>query len=126
MRRLLYTVMSLALTLALGGCGSMNPVNWWSSDSNTEVISELVDLENPISPRILWDTSVGGGTDEERVKLVPYVEGGRIYVAEREGEIRALDASDGHTLWKTDSELNISAHAKHSFSSIMILPLTMF
>ncbi len=108
MRRLLHAVAVMALTLALGGCGSMNPTNWWSSDSNTEVISELVDLENPVSPRILWDASVGGGTDEERVKLVPYVDGGKVYVAEREGEIRALDANSGQTLWKTDSELNIS------------------
>jgi outer membrane protein assembly factor BamB len=108
MRRTLYAMTVVALTLALAGCGSMNPVNWWSSDSSAEVIAELVDLENPISPRILWDASVGGGTDEERVKLVPYVDGGRVYVAEREGEIRALDASNGRTLWKTDSELNIS------------------
>lgn len=108
MRQTIQAVVVAALTLALGGCSSMNPASWWESDSSTEVISELVDLESSISPRILWDASVGSGTAEERVKLVPYVDGGRIYVAEREGEIRALDANNGHTLWKIDSELNIS------------------
>jgi outer membrane protein assembly factor BamB len=108
MRRIMRTATVVVLMLALGGCLSMNPTKWWSKNSEAEHISELVDLENPISPRILWDKSVGGGTEEEGVKLVPYVNGGKVYVAERSGEIRALDASDGHTLWNIDSELNIS------------------
>lgn len=96
------------LALLLGGCGSMNPMNWLADEDNSEPPAELVEMAETVPARVLWSTSISGGADEQRVKLVPYVEGDRVYAASRGGEVRALDAATGRVLWSVDTELEIS------------------
>jgi outer membrane protein assembly factor BamB len=104
MRKLLVA----SLPLVLIGCGSMNPTGWWSDDSNEIPAAELVDIREQVTLRKVWSASTGGGTDDDRVKLVPFAHEGNVYVAEREGEVKALSASNGRTIWSADTELNIS------------------
>ncbi len=107
MRRIIIPLAALVLS----GCGSMesaNPLNWFGSEQSSEPPSELVELKNQIAVHILWSGSVGSGTDEQRVKLVPYVSGGRIYAADRNGAVKALDAASGRAIWSVDTELEIS------------------
>ncbi|MCW8921784.1 MAG: outer membrane protein assembly factor BamB [Sedimenticola sp.] len=96
------------LALLLTGCGSMNPMDWFSSEDNSEPPAELTELVNSVATRVLWTASVGGGADEQRVKLVPYVSDGKVYAASRSGEVRALDASTGRAVWSVDTDLEIS------------------
>ncbi|MET0012019.1 MAG: outer membrane protein assembly factor BamB [Sedimenticola sp.] len=102
---------AVTAALLLSGCGSLdsaNPMNWFGDDDNVEKPAELVELENPVAMRTLWSTSVGAGTDELRVKLVPFVVDNRVYAADSNGTIEALDASNGKKLWSIESELEIS------------------
>ncbi|WP_428608254.1 outer membrane protein assembly factor BamB [Sedimenticola sp.] len=99
------------LALALSGCGSMksmNPVDWFADEDNSEPPAELVEMQESVPTRLLWSSSISDGSDEQRVKLVPVVEGGKVYAASRSGEVRALDASTGRVLWSIETELEIS------------------
>ena len=99
------------LVLLLTGCGSMpsmNPVEWFADEDNSEPPAELVELTGSLTPRVLWTASISGGSDEQRLKLVPFVRGDRVYAASRNGEVRALDSGSGRALWSVDTELEIS------------------
>ena len=94
--------------LWLSGCGSVaDPTSWWEEDSKLQP-SELVDLNSTLSVSQSWSRDVGDGSDKGRYKLVPRVERGRIFVADAEGLLQALDASTGSTVWSIETELPIS------------------
>ena len=38
------------------------------------------------------------------MKLVPFVNSGRVYVANREGFVKALDSSNGRVIWSVEKE----------------------
>ncbi len=94
----------LSLPLLLVGCGSMDPLKLLEDEPNIDPPAELVDLNSSIKVRKIWSTSVGSGSSADRVKLVPYVRGGRVYVANREGEIKALDSGSGRVIWSVEKE----------------------
>ncbi|MCB1829816.1 MAG: outer membrane protein assembly factor BamB [Chromatiaceae bacterium] len=102
-----YLLLSL-VTLLLTGCGSMNPINWLASDEPSDPPAELTELQNQIAIRQLWNSSLGSGTDQKRIKLVPSLDLGRLYIAARKGEVAALDADTGKKIWELDTELEIS------------------
>ncbi len=94
----------LGTIILLGGCGSMDPLKLLEDEANVDPPAELVELNNSINVKKLWSTSVGAGSEEARVKLVPFVNGGRIYVANRDGFIKALDSSNGRVIWSVEKE----------------------
>ncbi|MCP4126757.1 MAG: PQQ-binding-like beta-propeller repeat protein, partial [Gammaproteobacteria bacterium] len=94
----------ISLLLLLVGCGSLDPLQLLEDESNIEPPAELVELKSSIGVRKLWSTSVGSGSSEDRVKLVPYVQGSRVYVANREGVVKALDSSSGRIVWSVEKE----------------------
>jgi len=92
--------------ILLSGC--MNPFEMLGSSPSVAPPAELVDLDNTIAVRELWTASTGGGSATDRVKLVPFVRQDRVYVADREGTVQALDSATGDNLWSVDTELEIS------------------
>ncbi len=90
--------------LLLSGCGSMDPMKLLEDAPNVDPPAELVELKNSINVKKLWSTSAGSGSESDRVKLVPFVTDGRVYVANREGVIKALDSSNGRVIWKVEKE----------------------
>ncbi|MEE9358260.1 MAG: outer membrane protein assembly factor BamB [Sedimenticolaceae bacterium] len=104
MKRYLISILVLLLT----GCSSMNPLNWLGDEDNAEPPAELIELQGEIPVTTLWSTSVGEGADEQRVKLAPAVFEGRVYVANRQGAVKALDAATGRVVWGIETELEIS------------------
>ena len=108
MRRSRFHVLLLLLSLlCLSGCSSMNPLNWFDS-SDTEPPAELIEIESSIPIKKLWTHSAGGGTNNERVKLIPFVIDGRLFVAQRNGVVKALDVETGRVVWSTDTDLPLS------------------
>lgn len=104
MSRLITYLLPLLL---LSGCGSMSaldPLNLLEDEPNIDPPAELVELKNSINVRKLWSTSVGSGSETDRVKLVPFVEGDRVYVANRDGYVMALDSSSGKVIWSVEKE----------------------
>jgi len=53
------------------------------------------------SPRRLWSAKVPGSSLSQRLAAAPVIGGGRLYVFDTEGAVRALDAGSGRQLWRT-------------------------
>jgi len=96
------------VTLLLAGCSSVNPLTWMAGDEPNDPPAELVELENRISIRQLWSSSLGSGTDEKRLNLVATLDLGLLYLAAGEGEVAAIDVETGKKIWEVDTDLEIS------------------
>lgn len=93
-------VVSLAL---LAGC------SWFGDKDNTEPPAKLAEFSEQIKLKRLWSRDTGAGTDEQFVKLVPFVAGDRVFVADRSGIVRAYTLEKGEQLWQTKTRVAISA-----------------
>ncbi len=58
---------------------------------------------------VLWKTAVGDGADKQFLKLIPVVQGDRIYAADRQGSLQARNSGNGELVWETASDLVFSA-----------------
>ncbi len=106
---MLYRITIPVLMLLLTGCGSiMSPGEWFASEDNIDPPAELIELKSDIGVQTLWTTSAGEGTDGQRLELVPYVYENRVYVADSEGRVEALDVASGEKIWEAETELPIS------------------
>lgn len=91
----------LLLTLAIAvvpGCSTVK--GWFHSDKGkASEPAKLVAIASPIGVKKLWSTGVGDGEGDLWLRLRPTLDGGRLYVANDEGEVLALDAGTGKKLW---------------------------
>ena len=76
-----------------------------SGEDNSEPPAELVEFENSAEINQLWSTSIGAGVEQQYLKLYPLLLDDRLIVADREGEVTALDLETGEELWSI--ELNV-------------------
>ncbi len=90
--------------LCLGGCGIFG-----SKDSPVEPPAELTDFEASLSVQKAWEFKAGPGSEKLGLALRPAVEGGRVFVAGRDGDVHALDVESGDRRWTTETELALSA-----------------
>lgn len=96
-------------TLLLTGCSI------FSSEKDVVTMAELPVFEATYKPQIAWKASIGSGVDKYYSQLSPAADDEAVYVASREGDLKALDAVTGKRLWSTDfsdhesNELNRSA-----------------
>ncbi|MGO2420289.1 MAG: outer membrane protein assembly factor BamB [Vibrio casei] len=87
---------SLALTvIALGLLGC-------SSEEDTIVMSPLPIVKSEFTPSTEWTASVGDGVGHFFSKLSPVYAYDKVFVASRDGEVKALDPENGKTLWEVD------------------------
>lgn len=112
-KRLLMAAVAVVLSLNLFGCAALDTVNeltesLFGGEDNIEPPNELVDYEPELAIRILWKESVGVGWDEQVVKLVPAIEAGKIYVADKQGLVEARDQMTGDLLWEAETDLPLS------------------
>ncbi len=106
---MLYRITVPILTLLLAGCGSiMSPSEWFADEDNIDAPAELVEITTDIGVQRLWSISAGEGTDGQRLELVPYVYDGKVYVADSEGNVEAIDAASGSRIWEHETELALS------------------
>ncbi|GLP95090.1 outer membrane protein assembly factor BamB [Paraferrimonas sedimenticola] len=73
-----------------------------SNDVEEEPIAELQEIDAKVEAKILWDTSIGDGVEDYYSRLRPAVRYGKIFVADRFGELRAIDKETRDTLWEKD------------------------
>jgi len=97
---------ALLLVVPLSGCSMLDV---FSSSDDRDPPAELIDFEPTLKVKTLWSRSIGDGTAEQRVNLVPYVYRGRVFAADRAGEVTALDAASGEEVWKVETDLAVSA-----------------
>lgn len=86
------------LAVALAGCASLNPVNWFSG-SKAPKPAPLVQIVNPQPVRTLWQVRVGTA---DRYTLTPAAVDGAVYAAAYDGTVLRIDADSGKEVWRVD------------------------
>ena len=71
--------------------------------------TELLDFEESLKVRQLWSSRVGKGTEFLRLGLTPAGDGSRIFAASYDGNVVALNATNGRREWSTDLEVELTA-----------------
>ncbi len=77
-----------------------------SSDDEEELV--LPEIANQFETNIVWQESIGNGVEHYFSRLSPAVYKDTVYVANREGQVKALKLENGDTLWKSDVRQDVS------------------
>ncbi|MET1078761.1 MAG: outer membrane protein assembly factor BamB [Pseudomonas sp.] len=102
----------LALTLLVAGC---------SSNSTKELPpAELPEITAEVQLQTQWSRSVGEGQGDTFNMLVPAVDGERIFAADVEGLVMAMDRTSGDLLWKQDLELPVSGAIGAGYGLVLL------
>jgi outer membrane protein assembly factor BamB len=88
--------------LLLAGCSSsIDPV---------EPPAELTIIATPeLDVTHRWVRQVGKGSGRQYLKLAPYVDGERVFVANHAGRVEAFAGEDGERLWRAELDTAITA-----------------
>ena len=95
MMRLLLT--ALLPLLLLQGCKS-----WGQPEPGDP--APLVEFEPTVKVKRVWSTSVGDGMGKAGISMPPLYANGRIYAADHEGRLMAVNADNGKKVWNIDTE----------------------
>ncbi len=87
----------LLLSSALFGCSSTD-----EEDDTSDLVSELVEINQQFTPSVLWEKSVGNGSGNYFSRLKPVVAYDTVYSASRMGDVVAFDVKTGKELWQVD------------------------
>lgn len=99
----------LAGVSLLAGCGLTDTVRgYFGGEDNAAQPTPLVDFTSRATVIPLWTEDVGKGADELFIKLKPALLGRYIFTADARGNIAALDAASGETVWEKDTELPVT------------------
>lgn len=107
----------LLAALSLTGCSAAESIGeglsgitdfFLGGADNSEPPKPLTEYTPEIQLEVLWKESVGVGAEEQSLKLVPAVGGGKVFAADREGLVEARKLSDGDLLWEAETEFHFS------------------
>ncbi|HEY7873176.1 MAG TPA: outer membrane protein assembly factor BamB [Rudaea sp.] len=89
----------LSLAVAMSGCAT---IKGWFNDTKKENIQPPT-LLTPFAPTLnvqkLWDAHPTSGAGVSGARVAPAYADGKIFVAGVDGDVAALDAASGRTLW---------------------------
>ncbi|WED21339.1 outer membrane protein assembly factor BamB [Vibrio sp. JC009] len=96
MKKILTRVLLGSLVMAgLAGC---------SSEEDTIIMAPLPQVKSEFTPDKVWSASVGNGVGQYFSKLAPEFEYEKVFVASRDGRVKALDPENGKLIWEADLE----------------------
>ncbi len=101
-----YLLFALTLVL-LSGCGTVKNM-FGGGEDNTIPPTPLVEIETLAEIIKLWSKDTGKGSTKQYLKLTPSHIQGKVFVADTRGNLAAIDATSGNTLWKNDADMNIT------------------
>jgi outer membrane protein assembly factor BamB len=115
MRRVLQM---LVLGTTLAGCSgfSVNPVDWFSSDSGPKM-AELPVLSSAIPVRTLWQANIGAAG---RAVFSPAVAAGSVYAAAHDGTVARLEAGSGRQVWRVNAGQPLSGGVGADSSLVVV------
>lgn len=101
-------LLPLLLALALSGCETLS--GWFSMDDDEDPRepASLVDIDEAARLRRQWSTRIGDGEGEGLLRLRPALVAGVVYAASADGEVQALDVSDGERRWRSRLDRRLS------------------
>ena len=80
-----------------------------ASEEDTIVMAPVPVVQNQFEPTTEWTSSIGDGVGHYFSRLTPVYAYQKVYVASRDGLVKALDPENGKTIWEQDLEQDISA-----------------
>ena len=96
MQKMLKRALSVAIAVSvLSGCASEEAVIH---------MAPLPVVQNTFTPKVDWSHQVGNGIGSYYSRLTPAVGYGKVFVADRDGLVEALDPATGKVLWQTNLE----------------------
>lgn len=102
----------LALAVMAVGC---------SSNSKKELPpAELPEFQEEVELQSQWSRSIGDGQGELYNLLTPAVDGERLFAADAEGIVMALDRLNGDVFWKVDLELPVSGGVGAGYGLVLV------
>lgn len=122
MRSVAFCFFSAAVLLLLSGCGAKEYMHTMISggEDNSDPPTPLVELETTAEIVELWSKNTGKGASKHFLKLTPAHIQGKVFVADIRGNLEAIDATSGNTLWKNDADLTISGGPGASEKLILV------
>ncbi len=101
----------LACAVGLSACADIDPLGgiqelWEKTPSR---IAELQPVANRIALTPLWNYSVGSDYSDPDSHVAPWIDRDHVLLAANDGEVVALNASTGATIWDTEVEGTILA-----------------
>ncbi|WP_114326299.1 outer membrane protein assembly factor BamB [Candidatus Colwellia aromaticivorans] len=87
----------LLLSSALFSCSSTD-----EEEDTSDLVAELSEINQQFEPNILWEESVGDGSEDFFSRLKPVVAYNTVYSASRAGDVFAFDVKTGKELWNVD------------------------
>lgn len=81
----------------------------FGEDDTADPPATLTEYQAETQIDVLWKESIGDGADKQYLKLIPAVQNGRIYTADRKGTLQARSSATGDLAWETESEYIFSA-----------------
>ncbi|MBU2709967.1 outer membrane protein assembly factor BamB [Zooshikella harenae] len=93
-------------------------------DSEDEVVLEpkpLVDFEETINIEEVWSKQIGDGVDGHRyVKLVPAIDGGKLFVCDIDGEVYSLNSDSGKENWSIELDEKVMGGVAAGYDKVFI------
>ncbi len=89
--------LALAMSVSLSGCST---IEGWFSDEEELEIRRLKPIEKQFEPTVNWDADIGDGVDYYYSRLRPVYANETLYVAERHGNVKALNPDNGDEKWQ--------------------------
>ncbi len=89
----------LSLAVAMSGCAT---IKGWFNNAKKENIqppTPLTAFTPTLNVQKLWDAHPTSGANESGARMAPAYADGKLFVAGVDGDVAALDAGSGHTLW---------------------------
>ncbi len=87
----------LSFSLLLSGCSTISD---WFADEDELEIRKLTPIDAKFTPNLVWDQEVGDGVEQYFSRLRPAYDNNKIFVAERRGEVVALNPQSGEVIWE--------------------------
>jgi len=91
--------------LALAGCSSLNPLNWFDSSDKRPKMAPLPALSNAIPVRKLWQANIGAA---DTAVFSPAVARESVYAAAHDGTVVRLNAASGKQMWRVSAGRSLS------------------
>ncbi len=113
-----YLLFAFTLVL-LSGCGTVKNL-LGSGVDNSIPPTPLVEIETLAEIIKLWEKDTGKGSTKQYLKLTPSHIQGKVFVADIRGNLAAIDATTGNTLWENDADMNITGGPGSSETLTMI------
>ena len=93
----------LALLLALPLVQGCSWIKGWG-DPEPGDPAPLVEFEPSLKVKKVWSTDVGDGMGKHGLSMAPVYSDGKLYTADYEGRLVAVDAESGRKVWDLDTE----------------------